>query len=50
VLLATGASKARVVARALTGPVTTRLPASLLQTHPEVMVVLDRDAARGLPR
>jgi glucosamine-6-phosphate deaminase len=50
VLLATGASKARVVAHALTGPVTTRLPASLLQTHPDVVVVLDRDAARGLPR
>ena len=50
VLLATGTSKARVVARALTGPVTTRLPASLLQTHPDVVVVLDHDAARGLPR
>ena len=48
VLLATGPTKARVVARALTGPVTTRLPASLLQLHPDVVVVLDRDAARGL--
>lgn len=45
VLLATGAAKARVVARALTGPVTTELPASLLQVHPDVVVVLDRDAA-----
>ncbi|HUR22036.1 MAG TPA: glucosamine-6-phosphate deaminase [Vicinamibacterales bacterium] len=45
VLLATGAAKARVVARALTGPVTTQLPASLLQVHPEVVVVLDRAAA-----
>jgi glucosamine-6-phosphate deaminase len=45
VLLATGSTKARVVARALTGPVTTRLPASLLQVHPDVVVVLDRDAA-----
>jgi glucosamine-6-phosphate deaminase len=50
VLLATGSAKARVVARALTGPVTTRLPASLLQTHPDVVVVLDRDAAAALPR
>jgi len=49
VLLATGANKARVVARAVTGPVTTRLPASLLQVHPDVVVVLDRDAAGGLP-
>lgn len=50
VLLATGSGKATIVARALTGPVTTRLPASLLQTHPDVVVVLDRDAARALPR
>ena len=48
VLLATGAAKARVVARALTGPVTTQLPASLLQVHPDVVVVLDRDAAARL--
>lgn len=45
VLLATGASKARIVARALSGPVTTRVPASLLQAHPNVTVVLDREAA-----
>lgn len=50
VLLATGPSKARVIARALAGPVTTRLPASLLQAHPDVVVVLDRDAAAALPR
>ena len=50
VLLATGASKARVVARALTGPVTTRLPASLLQIHPDVVVVLDRAAASRIRR
>lgn len=48
ILLATGAGKARIVARALTGPVTTRVPASLLQTHPNVSVVLDREAASVL--
>jgi glucosamine-6-phosphate deaminase len=48
VLLATGAAKARIVARALTGPVTTQLPASLLQVHPDVVVVLDDDAAARL--
>jgi glucosamine-6-phosphate deaminase len=48
VLLATGSSKARIVARALSGPVTTRVPASLLQTHPHVIVVLDREAAAAL--
>ena len=45
VLLALGAAKADIVRRATTGPVTTRLPASLLQTHPNVVVVLDREAA-----
>lgn len=48
VLLATGPSKTRVVARALEGPVTTHVPASLLQTHPDVVVLLDRDAAAQL--
>lgn len=48
VLLATGPAKASIVARALEGPVTTRVPASLLQTHPNVRVVLDREAAAHL--
>ncbi|HKV98441.1 MAG TPA: glucosamine-6-phosphate deaminase [Vicinamibacterales bacterium] len=48
VLLATGRAKAAIVRRALTGPVTTRVPASLLQLHPNVVVVLDRDAGREL--
>ena len=48
VLLATGRTKAAIVRRALTGPVTTRVPASLLQLHPNVVAVLDRDAARDL--
>jgi glucosamine-6-phosphate deaminase len=48
ILLATGASKAAIVAKALTGPITTRIPASLLQGHPRVVFVLDRAAARDL--
>jgi glucosamine-6-phosphate deaminase len=50
ILLAFGRRKRAVVRRALTGPVTTRLPASLLQLHPNVLVVLDRAAADRLPR
>jgi glucosamine-6-phosphate deaminase len=46
-LMATGAPKASIVRRALAGPVTTRLPASLLQLHPHVDVVRDRAAAAG---
>lgn len=49
-LLATGAGKAGIVRAALEGPVTTRVPASLLQTHPRAVVVLDRAAARALRR
>lgn len=48
ILLATGAPKARIVRRALTGPITTRVPASLLQLHPNLTVVLDRAAAGKL--
>jgi glucosamine-6-phosphate deaminase len=48
VLLATGREKAGIVRKALTGPITTRVPASLLQTHPRCLVVLDRAAARAL--
>jgi glucosamine-6-phosphate deaminase len=47
-LLATGSSKVAILARALRGPVTTQVPASLLQAHPNVHVLVDRDAARGL--
>jgi glucosamine-6-phosphate deaminase len=43
-LLATGTHKAAIVRRALTGPVTTRVPASLLQLHPDATVVIDRAA------
>jgi glucosamine-6-phosphate deaminase len=50
VLLAFGGAKAGVVQRLLEGPVTTRLPASLLQLHPKVDVVLDRAAAARLRR
>jgi len=45
VLLALGAAKADIVRAATKGPVTARVPASLLQTHPNVVVVLDREAA-----
>lgn len=47
-LLATGGSKARVIRRAIEGPVTTWLPASLLQLHADAEFVLDRDAASRL--
>jgi glucosamine-6-phosphate deaminase len=48
-MLALGPAKAEPVARALTGPVTAALPASLLRTAPgRVTWVLDEPAAAGL--
>ncbi|WP_454050076.1 glucosamine-6-phosphate deaminase [Cellulomonas sp. Marseille-Q8402] len=48
-LVATGTDKADAVAAALTGPVTPEVPASVLQRHPRVTVLLDEAAARALP-
>jgi glucosamine-6-phosphate deaminase len=49
-LLAIGAHKASIVAAAVEGPVTASVPASALQLHPRVTVVLDEAAAAGLAR
>jgi glucosamine-6-phosphate deaminase len=49
VIVATGARKAEIVARAITGPITAELPASLLQSVADkVTWVIDEEAARGL--
>jgi glucosamine-6-phosphate deaminase len=49
VLLATGAAKAACVKRMVGGLITTRVPASFLQLHPNAEVWLDRPAANTLP-
>jgi len=48
VMIATGKSKARAVERMVKGPIETRLPASFLQLHSDVELVLDKAAASGL--
>jgi glucosamine-6-phosphate deaminase len=48
ILMATGASKAGAVRAAVHGQVTSRMPASLLQLHRDVELVLDQAAAGGL--
>ena len=50
VLLATGRSKAVCVERVVNGPITTALPASFLQLHHDVEIVLDKAAAERLER
>jgi glucosamine-6-phosphate deaminase len=47
-LLAIGKSKARCVERVVNGALTTRLPATFLQLHPRVELVLDVPAASAL--
>ena len=48
VLMATGAEKADAVYGMIEGLITTGLPASILQVHPRVTVMLDRAAASRL--
>ena len=50
VLLACGQHKAEAVAQAVVGPVTSDVPASAIQLHPNVTVVLDPSASSGLAR
>jgi glucosamine-6-phosphate deaminase len=48
VLLATGESKAEIVAQALEGPITSMISATALQLHPRCVVVVDEAAASRL--
>lgn len=50
VLLAFGETKARALAAAVEGPVTASLPASAIQLHPRVTVLIDENAAGELER
>lgn len=48
VMLASGECKAQAVRQAVTGPLTPQVPASLLQLHRDVTVLIESDAARLL--
>lgn len=50
VLLASGAEKADAVAKSVKGPITTDVPASVLQRHPDCTFILDEEAASKLAR
>jgi glucosamine-6-phosphate isomerase len=43
-VIVSGTAKAGIVKEAFTGPVTPQVPASILQLHPDVTVVADKDA------
>ena len=44
-LIATGEGKAEIVAKAFKGEITPQVPASILQSHADATIVLDKDAA-----
>jgi glucosamine-6-phosphate deaminase len=47
-LVATGASKASILAKAVEGPITAMVTASALQLHPRCQVIVDEEAAAEL--
>jgi len=49
-LLALGKEKSEIISKALNGEISTEVPASLLQTIPQVEYILDRDAAAFIDR
>ena len=48
ILMAFGEEKAEAIKNTLNGPITTDVPASVLQQHPNVVVILDEAAAKLL--
>jgi glucosamine-6-phosphate deaminase len=48
ILVATGAAKAGILAKAVEGPITSMVTASALQLHPNCQVIVDEEAAAGL--
>ena len=49
-LLASGESKSKAIAKAVEGPITAMVPASILQMHPKATVILDDRAASKLTK
>lgn len=53
ILIASGERKAEIIKHTLRGPVTTKVPATVVRNHPNSMIMLDEAAARwvkGLTR
>jgi len=48
VMMITGAAKANIAEAAVLGNITPQVPASILQLHPNVMLVMDGDAAKNI--
>ncbi|MDO1448664.1 glucosamine-6-phosphate deaminase [Rhodocytophaga aerolata] len=48
ILIASGSKKASIIAKALEGEISNKVPASVFQIHPNGLVMLDKEAASGL--
>lgn len=48
ILLVSGISKADVIAKAINGKITPEIPATILQLHQDVIVIIDKEAASKL--
>ena len=48
-MIATGADKAEIIYKSFFGPVTPEVPASILQFHPNVVLICDEAAGRLIP-
>jgi len=48
ILIVKGKHKAEIVKKSILGPVTTEIPASVIQLHPNCEILLDADAASGI--
>jgi len=48
-LLASGKRKEKATTKALQGPVTKKIPASILQLHPMITVIVDKEAGKSVP-
>lgn len=50
ILIAKGAHKAEIIERAVLGPVTTDIPASVVQLHPNCEILVDDAAGARLKK
>lgn len=49
ILIATGTNKAQIMAELYESPVTEQLPASVIKSHPNALILLDEQSAQFLP-
>ncbi len=45
ILIATGKNKAKIINEAINGEIREEVPASILQLHPDLTIILDEEAA-----